>query len=1338
MSWFGEQLTSITGKLTDFTKEVLIESSGLLSPEGDGQNAPVPQEYAEHSPETLLQLLQEKDSKIEQLTKEKNLCDKNIEKLDEQHQEEVHQLLLQRSRLVKENHELKEKLETLEARCRNEPEKDSFPTSDSISCTNVQDTIQNSLLNEHGNFYFELDKTDLNHDYDNINLFSLLCSLRNCSDSKPIEEGVHSLENKRCCLTRLLQKSDSEEVTEYIERTTKNIDIYINYLKLALNHSNVFLPVIRENGVILHLLHSRSVSLEENINSLASEVTHLNDVIRNFNEKEKRNEGNFVVDSSTQFTSVETIDFIQRNAIDVGVGTISSPVESRHSQTDSSLKCENCTINEESINTLQCNIENCIQQIHLLKQEAACANSKCSSNSVQTQTNSVCKCDFLTSELNKQKIKFEKLQTVVDEKENSFTVNLQKEVSRYTELLDAFKEQEILLEAKEKNINDKNSEISMLKSKFSELKEGVNIINLKQSDKSLSESDNEKMDITCKTYVGKECYAEKRMLSDHRISVMGKTSEMSYMEKLANEDLKLHEQLKKSELEKERILCVLNEKTQECSSLKAEVHRLTAIVASEKQALLKLQQDNQELKRIQQDSLDPELTKEALQNLSRIIRDKDIEMEALKQKNESLSSLIQQPSSFSTEHLQSVMEECENLTKQLNICKAEQERYMRTCSSKEQECQKYLAEVQRLTSLLSCESEKYDVLQQQHHSVSQQYEEKQKSLINTQNEMIALKQRVTDLEQQQIDIKEKYSELLNKINSDVLIQVHKEEYNSKLSEIESLKTSSKEKDDLIHEKDCIIHELSQQIKKHKADLDNQEQAFSDQQRENSDLLVKLSDAEKSLQKLQEEKETLNQRLNDKHAELGLQKEMNERLNMTISEKEFCIQSMGKKITSLSQIIQGNVSSSAESPYNCDIDQILAESDLMYTKAEHFQRERDESLLSLSQSQHENQELKSEVQKLKSTEEHLKSELDRLRQHLLQIEENYTSEALRAEEREKELRNQLAELENRTRTKCSAVIDASHEANVQVSSLQEQLGMIANQRDRALAQVSTLDDKVQQYVASLNNLQLVLEQMGKGHKQKVAQVEKNLLSKLDEEKEKRKKLEQSLQMRQMQLTESSQALEAASRLSEQLDTKEEVIAILRCELQRAENKFRTASEQIESIKSNTEGKVDRVVIKSLVLGYFSTPPGQKSEVVRLLARVLDFNQEEMEKAGIIVSRSNRSMEQKGIFSSLFGRLPSLVNSTQPRNVVQQAQPEKSFTSLFVQFLENESQPINPIPLPAEKMANEVTSKKSHSLKTQQPANAPLLLNLVTSFPTFTPVPVSDSGSPAPSILKEVLK
>ncbi|GFV98122.1 thyroid receptor-interacting protein 11 [Trichonephila clavipes] len=166
--------------------------------------------------------------------------------------------------------------------------------------------------------------------------------------------------------------------------------------------------------------------------------------------------------------------------------------------------------------------------------------------------------------------------------------------------------------------------------------------------------------------------------------------------------------------------------------------------------------------------------------------------------------------------------------------------------------------------------------------------------------------------------------------------------------------------------------------------------------------------------------------------------------------------------------------------------------------------------------------------------------------------------------------------------------------------------------------------------------------------------------------------------------------------------------------------------------------DRVVMKSLVLGYFSTPPNQKSEVIRLLARVLDFNQEEMEKAGIVVGRQNKQQESKGILSSIFGRFPKMSLEHRPH------EHEKSFTTLFVQFLENESQPVVPMPFPIEKMTQDVTHNKFHhgkkSLLTQNqdsPRKSPLLLDIDSAFPSFTPVPAIEF-SPAPTILKEVLQ
>ena len=57
------------------------------------------------------------------------------------------------------------------------------------------------------------------------------------------------------------------------------------------------------------------------------------------------------------------------------------------------------------------------------------------------------------------------------------------------------------------------------------------------------------------------------------------------------------------------------------------------------------------------------------------------------------------------------------------------------------------------------------------------------------------------------------------------------------------------------------------------------------------------------------------------------------------------------------------------------------------------------------------------------EQRLAKECDRLRGHLVQIEESYTREALEAEDREKQLRNKLAAVEEKVLTSSSAMQNA---------------------------------------------------------------------------------------------------------------------------------------------------------------------------------------------------------------------------------------------------------------------------------------------------------------------------
>ena len=84
-------------------------------------------------------------------------------------------------------------------------------------------------------------------------------------------------------------------------------------------------------------------------------------------------------------------------------------------------------------------------------------------------------------------------------------------------------------------------------------------------------------------------------------------------------------------------------------------------------------------------------------------------------------------------------------------------------------------------------------------------------------------------------------------------------------------------------------------------------------------------------------------------------------------------------------------------------------------------------------------------------------------------------------------------------------------------------------------------------------------------------------------------------------------------------------------------------KIQELDSSSEGKVDKQIMKSLVLGYFSSPNDKKHEVQRLLARILDFNQEDMNR--VKMDFGNKGRNQKSQSDSL--------------------------STLFVQFLENES-------------------------------------------------------------------
>ncbi|KAH7942461.1 hypothetical protein HPB49_024426 [Dermacentor silvarum] len=383
----------------------------------------------------------------------------------------------------------------------------------------------------------------------------------------------------------------------------------------------------------------------------------------------------------------------------------------------------------------------------------------------------------------------------------------------------------------------------------------------------------------------------------------------------------------------------------------------------------------------------------------------------------------------------------------------------------------------------------------------------------------------------------------------------------------------------------------------------------------------------------------------------------------------------------------------------------------------------------------------QVQELQLKEAKLSKELERLRTHLIQVElirccsaqmeESYTQEALQAESREESLRTRLMKLEEWARVSESAAQNATEQASQQVGNLAQQLA-------QAQSQQSALAEELRHSKASLANLQLVLDHFQTEKDREIQLLRSSYESQLSLEREKSRQLVALVTQKQEQLEGSRDALEAAERLSQQLDRREEVIAALKQQLSEREAEMERIRQEVHVVRSTTEGKVDKQIMKSLVLGYFSSPQGQRPEVVRLLARVQlsKFYKQTVEKKifSMILSQAGISLGSQdgrihiGWISGFFRKSTGAGTGT---GAISRPLNRESFSALFVKFLQEESEPQKEVRLPVEAMALGTVSRLPAIKAAPKAAatNTPhlLLQPISESLPTLAPVTLAPEDS-----------
>jgi len=657
---------------------------------------------------------------------------------------------------------------------------------------------------------------------------------------------------------------------------------------------------------------------------------------------------------------------------------------------------------------------------------------------------------------------------------------------------------------------------------------------------------------------------------------------------------------------------VLNEKIRENTQMKTENNYLLQNLTVEREAKEKLESELAECKQSYSS-----MNTEALKKLSMLVRDKDLEIESLSERNKSLLEVIENEKSI----------EKQNTSKEAKL----------------------FEEVKKLND----------------------ENIKDKESVENSNELIYLKGRIAELERK-----------LNNVargNSDDNVKTTIENDDSNKLDSEESETSDRSLALRLETKSLQLESVEKEITLLSQELTEVRSSLAKKEDQEAKVKEELRISQGRVVELQQEVERVNRSL------VSMKGMLEEKTSSNVSQQE-----QGLKY--------------------------IAECERLSSELSQMTAERDSCVTQGKARLQEAQDLRREVSAIIEKKKRVEGEVERLRGHLVQVEEGYTAELMEGEEREKELRKKVAQLEDLLRVATHTSSEVSESASQASSQLTAALETAASQRDKLSDQLASCEATLRTRSMELRNLQLALEGFQRQKENEIGMAEKNCEAKVEKEQMLVRELQEKLRVNKQQLDRAQQGLEAAARLSEQLDKKGTVIANLKQEISVREEMVKNMQEKLLVLSNNQVGRVDRDLVKNLVVGYATADDSKKPEVLRIIATVLDFNSEERGRTGLDGGAG--------------GWLGGLLGSRSRHPSISQAPVEQSIAKAFIQFLEDESTPRTVVTLPVLEMARTKADQLAgRAGKTPSP--------LLSASPTLALPSLGNHTSHSPSILKSVL-
>ncbi|EDV32878.1 uncharacterized protein Dana_GF21910 [Drosophila ananassae] len=289
------------------------------------------------------------------------------------------------------------------------------------------------------------------------------------------------------------------------------------------------------------------------------------------------------------------------------------------------------------------------------------------------------------------------------------------------------------------------------------------------------------------------------------------------------------------------------------------------------------------------------------------------------------------------------------------------------------------------------------------------------------------------------------------------------------------------------------------------------------------------------------------------------------------------------------------------------------------------------------------------------------DLERLRAHLLEVEELHTQETVELQRELEQCRSRQSVLEQEVSKSSTAYTSASIRANQQAETLQAQHALLQQQRDELLTKLGQYEDRELKQQAALTNLQCALEQFQNDKEHDIEMATQRIRREMQSQLDRQDVLQAEILGLQQQLADANQGLRAAARLSDQLEAGQQTIAVLRDEVESLKDTNGQLETRLNSSESSQTDKIDKSLIKSLLIGYVvSGNAGDKQQVLRMISSVLDFSAQESDKVGL------NKQQSSWLGSILGGGSSSGAGSGSSGG-------NDNLVQAFVQFLEQESQP-----------------------------------------------------------------